>query len=85
MSMAGASFVGALPNPLFMIVHTMFVEAGAISLGVEMRPVGGSVNTEVMTDTFRIVMVEASETTTAGQTSQYLVQLLKFEVRYPLL
>ena len=66
MSMAGASSVGALPDPLSMIVRTMFVEAVAISLGAEMRPTAGSINAEVMTGTSRIVTVEASEIRTAG-------------------
>ena len=55
MSIAGASSVGALPNPLSMIVRTMSVKAGAISLGAETRPAAGSVNTEVVTDTSRTV------------------------------
>ena len=49
--MAGASSVGALPNPLSMIVRTMPVEAGAISLGAETSLAAGYVNAEVMADT----------------------------------
>jgi len=37
MSMAGASSIGALPDPLSMIVRTMSIEAGAITFGTEMR------------------------------------------------
>ena len=64
--MAGASSVGALPDPLSMIVRTMSIEARAISLGAEMRPATGSVNAEVITGTSKIVVVEASKTTTVG-------------------
>ena len=65
MSMAGASSVDALPVPLFIIVHTMSAEAGAISLGAETRPTAGSVNAEVVTGTFETITVVASEMTTA--------------------
>jgi len=72
MSMTGASSVGALPNPLSMIVRTMPIEARAISLGAETRPIAGSVNAEVMTGTSGAVTVVASETTTAGTNSTVL-------------
>ena len=67
-----------------MIVRIMSVEAGAISLGVEMRPTAGSVNAGVVTSTFGTISAIDSEMTIEGQTSPYLVQLLKFEVRCPL-
>ena len=66
MSMAGPSSVDALLNPLSTIVHTMFVEARVISLVTEMRPVAGSVNAEVITDTSGTVTVVASEMITTG-------------------
>ena len=44
MSITGASSVGALPDPLFMVVRIMSIEAGAISLGAETKPTAGSVN-----------------------------------------
>jgi len=69
-----------------MIVRTISVEVGVISLGAEMRPAAGSLNIKVVTGTSRTVIVVASEMTTAGTDSQYLVQvqLLKFEVCCPL-
>ena len=61
MSMAGASFVDALPDPLSMIVRTLSLEAGAISLGVEMRPVAGSVNADVIAGTSKTLTMVASK------------------------
>ena len=84
--MAGVSSVGALSDPLSMIVRTMHVEAGTISLGAETRLATGFVSVEVVTGTSGTVTMVASEMTTAGTDSQYLVQvqLLKFEVCCPL-
>ena len=56
MSMAGACSVDALPDSLSMIVRTMSVEAGAISLATETRPVVGFVNVEVVTDTSGLLL-----------------------------
>ena len=69
---AGTSSVGALSDPLSMLLHTMFIEAGTISLGAETRPAAGSVNTEVLTGTSRTVTVVASKATTAGSNSTIL-------------
>ena len=44
MSMAGASSIDALPDPLSMIMRKVSIEAEAISLGAETRPVAGSVH-----------------------------------------
>ena len=52
MSVAGDSLASVLPDSLSMIVRTMSVEAGAISLSAETRPAAGSVNAEVVTGTF---------------------------------
>ena len=82
--MAGASYVDALSNPLSMVVHKMFTEVGASSLGAEVRPVAGSVNAEIVAGTFKTLTMVASKQQSQGQTPQYLVQLLKFKVRYPL-
>jgi len=65
MSMAGSSSVGALPDPLSIVVCIMSTEAGASSLGVETRPVAGFVNAEVMADTSGTVVMVASEATGA--------------------
>ena len=48
-----------------MIVRTMFVEAGAILLGAEMRPTTRYVNAAVVTGTSGTVTVVASKMTTA--------------------
>ena len=66
MSMAETGFIDALPNPLSIIVCTMSVEAGAISLAVETKPTAGSINVEDMTGTSGAVTMVASETITAG-------------------
>ena len=63
--MAGASSVDALPDPLFMIVCTMSVEARGISLATETRPTIGSVNVEVVTGISGTVTVVAPEMITA--------------------
>ena len=72
MFMAGASSVGALPDPLSMIVRIMPVEAGAISLDAETRLTAGSVNAEVVTGTSGTITVVASEATAAGTNSTVL-------------
>jgi len=79
MSMAGASSVGALPDPLSMMVRTIFIGAGAISLDAETRPAAGSVNAEVMTGTFRTVTVVASEMTTVGTNFTVLSLAIKIQ------
>ena len=84
MSMTGANSVDVLPEPLSMIVRTMSVEAGAISLVADTRPTAGSINVEVMICTSGTVTLVASKTITTGTDFTYLVQLLKFEVRCPL-
>ena len=58
-----ANSVDALLDPLSMIVRTVSVQAEAILLGSEMRPATCSVNAEVVTGTFGIVTVVASEIT----------------------
>ena len=72
MSMAGASSIGALSDPLSMIVRTMPVEAGAISLGAKMRPTAGSVNAEVVVGISGTVIVVASEAIAAETNSTVL-------------
>ena len=54
--------------------------AEAISLGVNTRLAAGFVDTKVETGTSGFITVVAYEMTTAGETSQYLVQLLKSDV-----
>ena len=80
MSMARGNSVGALPDPLSMIVRPMSVEAKAISLGAETRLAVGSVNVEVVTGTSGTITVVTFETTTARTNFTVLVQLLKFKV-----
>ena len=72
MSTAGASSVGALPDTLSIIVLTMPVEAGVISLGAETRPTAGSISAEVVAGTSRTVTIVASEATAAGTNSTVL-------------
>ena len=61
-----------------MIVCTMLVEVGAISLATKTRPVAGSVNTEIVTGTSRTVTVISSKTITVG--TDYTVLGSAFEV-----
>ena len=69
MSMAGASSVGALPETLSTVVCIMSIEAGANSLGAEIRPAAGSVNTAVVASTAETIFVVASEATVAATNS----------------
>jgi len=78
MSMVGASSVGALPDPLSMIACIMSVEAGAISLGAETKPIAGSVNAEVVTGTSGTVMVVASKATGAATNSTVTGSTVEF-------
>ena len=78
MSMAGASSVDALLDPLSMIVRTMSVETGAISLAAETRSAAGFINVKVITGTSKTVTVVTSETITVG--TDYTVLGSAFEV-----
>ena len=77
MFMAGASSDGALPDPLSMIVRTISVEVGVISLGAETRLAIGSVNAEVVTGTSGTITVVASETITTGTDFTVLSSIVK--------
>ena len=78
MSIAGASSVDVLPNPLSMIVRTMSIEMGAISLAAETRSAVGFINVKVITSTSKTVTVVTSETITVG--TDYTVLGSAFEV-----
>ena len=78
MSMTEASYVGALSDPLSMVVCIMSVEAGAISLGAETKPIAGSVDAEVLTGTSGTVMVVASKATGAATNSTVTGSTVEF-------
>ena len=69
MSMAGASSIDALTDPLSIVVRIMSVKAGTISLSAETRLTIGSISAEVMTGTSGTVTVVAYEATAVGTNS----------------
>ena len=87
MFMAGDNPVGALLDPLSMIVLVVSTKTGANSLDVETKPAAGSVNAETVAETSGTVIMIASEAKGAATNSTILgspVHRLKFKLRYPL-